>query len=76
MVNGRSLEEELKRINDFFATLSIEEFEEMAFDCGVGMITASNMRPYIEGPSKQYKNEGSHKKDIVFDTTPEDVEAA
>jgi hypothetical protein len=34
MVNGRTLEEELKRISKFFNDLSIEEFNQMLIDCG------------------------------------------
>lgn len=36
MVNGRSLKEELKRIDDFFDSLSAEEFEQIAFKAGLG----------------------------------------
>lgn len=35
MVNGRSLKEELKRIDDFFDSLSAEEFEQIAFKAGL-----------------------------------------
>lgn len=36
MVNGRSLEEELKRIDNFFDSLTEEEFEKIAFEAGLG----------------------------------------
>jgi hypothetical protein len=34
MVNGRTLEEELKRITKFFDDLSTKDFEQMLIDCG------------------------------------------
>lgn len=34
MVNGRSLDEELKRIDDFFDSMSIEQFESIIIECG------------------------------------------
>ncbi len=80
MVNGRTLEEELKRINDFFSALSIEEFENMVFDCGVGRITSADMKRYVEGPTKQYKNSKIMKKcdkeQLTFDVELKDGDAA
>ncbi|MDF2950526.1 MAG: hypothetical protein K0S18_109 [Anaerocolumna sp.] len=46
MVNGRTIEEELKRIDDFFEKQTVEEFEEMAVECGINEILPSDQSSY------------------------------
>lgn len=79
MVNGRILEDELNRIDDFFAALSMEEFEKMALDCGAGVIVASEESIYVKAIPKRYANlEGKRKsyKEAVFVATIRETEAA
>lgn len=47
MVNGRKLEDELKRIDDFFENISIKELEEIAIECGIGEIVPSAESGYV-----------------------------
>lgn len=47
MINGRSLEEELKRIDDFFDNLSNEEFETMKKRIGFGKIKPAKESSYV-----------------------------
>lgn len=35
MVNGKTLEDELRYIDDFFDSMSSSEFEEILIECGV-----------------------------------------
>ena len=80
MVNGRSLEYELKRINDYFDALSIEAYEEMALDCGAGVIAPSSESVYVEVLPKQYSSTGNRGdcclEKSVYTMTPEETEAA
>lgn len=79
MVNGRTLEEELRRIDDFFSELSTEEFEEMILDCGVGVIGSSEESMYTKAISKRYANVGGTKKcnkGENFETTVKETKAA
>lgn len=80
MVNGRSLEDELKRISDFFDALSVDEFEEMALDCGAGVIVPSEKSVYVEAVPKRYVNEENMKKccseEAMYIVTLEGTEAA
>lgn len=80
MVNGRTLENELKKIDEFFAALSVEEFEKIAFDCGAGVIAPSYKSKYVEAASQRYRNaERSNKLyigDAVFSVTTTETEAA
>ncbi len=80
MVNGRTLECELKKIDEFFDALSVEEFEKIAFDCGAGVISSSYKSKYVEAASQRYRNaEYSNKlytSDAVFPVTTKETEAA
>lgn len=79
MVNGRTLEEELKRIDDFFDSLDVEQFEKMAFECGAGEIYPSNESVYIKAVSRRYANVGTTRKrcdGAVFSMTCREIEAA
>ena len=80
MVNGRVLEDELKRINEFFEALSLEEFEEMALDCGTGVIAPSRESMYVAAAPKRYANtEGINKnylEEALYAVTHEETEAA
>lgn len=80
MVNGRALEDELKRIDEFFETLSLEEFEEMALDCGAGVIAPSKESMYVAAVPKRYANIESTNKNYlenaVYVVTHEETEAA
>ncbi|MCM1058222.1 MAG: hypothetical protein NC517_11535 [Firmicutes bacterium] len=63
MVNGRILEEELKKIDEFFDALSMEEFEKMAMDCGAGIIAPSDESAYVAAVPKRYANTVNIYKD-------------
>lgn len=80
MVNGRSLEDEFKRIENYFNSLSIEEFEEMALDCGAEVIVPSEKSKYVEAIPKRYANKESmkrcHLEEAKYIVTPEEAEAA
>lgn len=41
MVNGNKLEDELKKIDEFFDNLSTEEFEKMLIENGINEILPS-----------------------------------
>lgn len=41
MLKNMTLEERLQRINDFFDSLSNDEFEKICYDCGAGVIMES-----------------------------------
>ena len=41
------LEQKMKEIESFFERLSVEEFEKMAFDCGLGQIKKSKDSTYV-----------------------------
>jgi len=47
MVNGKSLDEEIKSIEIFFEKMSIEEFETMMLECGANNISESNESNYV-----------------------------
>ena len=80
MVNGRILEDELKRIDDFFDSLSAEEFEVMAIECGAGVIVPSVESMYVEAIPKRYANRENVNKhyldEAVYMVTVEETEAA
>lgn len=80
MVNGRTLECELKKIDEFFDALSVEEFEKIAFDCGAGVISSSYKSKYVEAASQRYRNVEHGNKlyasDAVFPVTTKETEAA
>ena len=80
MVNGRSLEDELKRIGDFFDGLSMEAFEKIALDCGAGVIAPSSESVYVKAIPKRYANVGNRNKsclkEAVYTATSEETEAA
>lgn len=79
MVNGRSLEDELKRINEFFDSMDLEQFEQMALECGAGEILPSKDSIYVRAIAKKYANLESKKKyslKSVFDVTFIETEAA
>ena len=80
MVNGRILEDELKRIGDFFDALSMEEFEEMALECGAGIIAPSGQSLYVEAFPKRYANTENRNKscldEAMYTVTFEKAEAA
>lgn len=80
MVNGRILEEEIKRIDDFFDALNINDFEEMALDCGAGIIVPSGESMYVEAIPKRYANTESMNKhyleEATYAVTLEETEAA
>ena len=79
MVNGRSLEDELKRINEFFDSMDIEQFEQMVFECGVGEILPSKESIYVKAIAKRYANLESKKKysfKSAFYVTFSETEAA
>ncbi len=76
MVNGRSLDDELNRINEFFDSMDLEQFEQMAFECGAEMILPGKERIQI---AKRYANLERKRKnnlDSVFDMTYSETEAA
>lgn len=79
MVNGRRLEDELSRIDDFFSALSMEKFEEMVLDCGAGVIDSSVESVYVRAIPKRYVNVESTKKyreGVAFEATLRETEAA
>ncbi len=80
MVNGRILEDELKRIGDFFNSLSVEEFEEMALECGAGVIVPSVESMYVEAIPKRYANKENVNKyyldEAVYTVSIKETEAA
>lgn len=80
MVNGRTLEDELKRIGDFFDDLSIEEFEEIALECGAGVIVPTDRSKYVEAVPKRYTNTENknyhYLEEAVYTVTIEETEAA
>jgi len=41
MVNGKTLEDELHYIDDFFDSMDSKEFEEMLIECGANEIKGS-----------------------------------
>ncbi|MBQ3600213.1 MAG: hypothetical protein II992_03290 [Lachnospiraceae bacterium] len=47
MINGRSLKEELKRIDNFLDNLSSEEFEAMKKRIGFGIIKQAKESSYV-----------------------------
>lgn len=47
MINGRSLEGELKRIDDFFDNLSNKEFELLKKRIGFGIIKQAKESSYV-----------------------------
>ena len=68
MVNGRILEDELKRIDDFFDSLSAEEFEVMAIECGAGVIVPSVESMYVEAIPKRYANRENDVAPLILPT--------
>lgn len=80
MVNGRILEDELKRIDDFFDAMSVEEFEKKALDCGAGIIVSSCESMYVEVLPKRYANKENLHKDYfeesMYTVSPKEIEAA
>lgn len=80
MVNGRTLEDELKRIDEFFAALSVEELERIAFECGIGEIEPSYKSKYVQATNQKYRNEECSKdtnsEGVVFSVTTKEGEAA
>lgn len=42
------LNKELKRISEIIGEMPIEEFEEMLFDCGLGVIGPSEMSDFVK----------------------------
>ena len=46
MLKNMTLEERLQRINDFFDSLSNDEFEKICYDCGAGVIMESSNSGY------------------------------
>lgn len=78
MINKRTLEDELRYIDDFFNNLSNEEFEKMLIDCGapttenyedasriVNFDEIDNDDKYVR-LSSNYKN---HSYDSRYDST-------
>lgn len=51
-----NLDKRLQRIDEFFNNLSVDEFEEMAFDCGLGKIKKSSECNYVVAANIQYSN--------------------
>lgn len=45
-------EVELQRINQIINDMSIEDFEEMLFDCGLGIIKPSEDSDYVKTVSR------------------------
>lgn len=79
MVNGRTLEEELNRIDGFFAAIDLEQFEKMAFECGAGEIRPSDESVYVRAVPKRYANVEAVRKsryDSVFNMTDRETGAA
>lgn len=79
MVNGRTLEDELKRIGRFFDSMDLEQFEKMVIECGAGEILPSEESIYVKAVPKRYANLKSKKKychESVFDLTFSETEAA
>ena len=75
MVNGRTLEDELRQIDLFFDSMDLEQFEKMVFECGAGEILPSEESIFV----KRYANLESKKKycpKSVFDMTFSGTEAA
>lgn len=79
MVNGRTLEDELRQIDLFFDSMDLEQFEKMVFECGAGEILPSEESIYVKAVPKRYANLESKKKycpKSVFDMTFSGTEAA
>lgn len=81
MINGRNLEDELKRIGDFFEGLNIDELEKIADECGVGVIEPSYSSSYTV-PKARYSNKdkktsrGIDKSKFNVKNSNEGLEAA
>lgn len=69
MVNGKNLIEELKRIDDFFDAMSVEEFERIALDCGAGVIVPRDRSKYVEAIPKRYVNIENMQKNYLEEAT-------
>lgn len=79
MVNGRTLEDELSRISNFFASLDSEQFEKIVLECGAGEILPSDKSLFAKTFSKRYANLETAKKSqhgSAFDLTFSETEAA
>ena len=48
MVNGKELEDELTKIDEFFNSLSQEEFDEMLIENGINKILPSEQSSYVK----------------------------
>lgn len=78
MVNGRTLEEELNRIELFFENMSEEEFGNMLIDCGMDCIDDSYKGNYVlacESPlftEQKYINKitGKYSDEFMKDFAP------
>lgn len=80
MVNGRILEDELQRINDYFDAMSVEEFEEMVLDCGAVPACLDEDSIYEEAIPRRYVNaenrNGCYLEEAMYTVTMEEIEAA
>ena len=65
MLKNMTLEERLQRIDDFFHSLSNDEFEKICYDCGAGVIKDSSISSYNfpidDFPKETYVNTMSKK---------------
>lgn len=61
MFLGVSLDEKMKNIEEFFDNLSLDDFEKMSFDAGLGSIADSGKSTYVLA-SMQYVNKAKDMK--------------
>lgn len=73
MVNGRTLQEELKMIEQFFNDMDIDEFTQMAIECGAGTIKASEKSTYVLAMDSSqkycYQKKKNYKIPMDFEVT-------
>lgn len=64
MVMGHSLEDEMKRIDDFFSNLSVNEFDKMAIEAGMGEIKSSCESSYVK--ASQLPLEATYSNKTIY----------
>ena len=67
-----SLEEKLKQIDKFFDNLSIEEFEKMSFDAGLGEIEDETESSFMFSIGAEFDTMYSKDKSIKLSTQDND----
>lgn len=66
MVNGRSINDELNRISQFFENLDCKEFEKMLENCGEGIIEESCQSSYVLVTNNSFRMEKCWKEHNNF----------